>query len=140
MTKETACVFILLCRVLLATEEQWAVSTHGQDVPFQSWQAEGAEAVTGVLVLVPAAATGPQIPSAPSNPLPTTNHQPTPANQTMTRLNVEHPTSNFQRRTKEPAGKSNIFSSTSTFDVGRSMFDVPIPSPDGETKTNMTKK
>ena len=65
------------------------------------------------------------------------HHQPNPANPAMTRLNVEHPTSNFQRRTEEPAGKSNIFSSTSTFDVGRSMFDVPIPSPDGETKTQM---
>ena len=43
---------MLLCRVLSAAEEQWAVSSRGVDVPFSSWQAEGAGAGTGVLVLV----------------------------------------------------------------------------------------
>ena len=53
MIKETACLLMLLCCVLSAAEEQWVVSSHGMDVPFSSWQAEGAKADTGVLVLVP---------------------------------------------------------------------------------------
>ncbi len=53
MIKETAYTLILLCCVLSAAEEQWAISSHGLNVPFRSWQTEGAKASTGVLVLVP---------------------------------------------------------------------------------------
>lgn len=53
MIKKNACLLLLLCCVLSAAEEQWAVSSHGMNVPFRSWQAEGARAGTGVLVLVP---------------------------------------------------------------------------------------
>ncbi len=53
MIKETACLLILLCCVLPAAEEQWGVSSHGMDVRFNSWQAEGAKSSAGVLVLVP---------------------------------------------------------------------------------------
>jgi poly(3-hydroxybutyrate) depolymerase len=53
MIKTIICVFTLLCCVLSAAEEQWTVSSRGMDVPFRSWQAEGAKAGTGVLVLVP---------------------------------------------------------------------------------------
>jgi hypothetical protein len=53
MTKQTVCVLILLGRVLSAAEEQWEVSSHGLDVPFRSWEAEGARAGAKALVLVP---------------------------------------------------------------------------------------
>ena len=53
MIKGAVCFLMLLCCVLSAAEEQWAVSSHGMDVPFISWQAEGAKAGAGVLVLVP---------------------------------------------------------------------------------------
>jgi pimeloyl-ACP methyl ester carboxylesterase len=53
MIKETVCLLILLSRVLSATEEQWTVSSHGLDVPFRSWEAEGARAGAKALVLVP---------------------------------------------------------------------------------------
>ncbi len=53
MIKETACLLLFFCRVLSAAEEQWVVTSHSMDVPFRSWQAEGAKAGTGVLVLVP---------------------------------------------------------------------------------------
>lgn len=53
MIKKTACLLLLFCCVLSAAEEQWVVSSHGMDVLFRSWQAEGARAGTGVLVLVP---------------------------------------------------------------------------------------
>jgi poly(3-hydroxybutyrate) depolymerase len=48
----------LICLCLLPAlatgrEEVWTVSSHGLDVPFGSWQADGAAARTGVLVLVP---------------------------------------------------------------------------------------
>ena len=52
MIKATACVLSLLCCVLSAAEEQWAVPLHGRDVPFRMWRADGAKAA-GVLVLVP---------------------------------------------------------------------------------------
>ncbi len=52
MIKETAFMLLLLCCVLSAAEEQWVVSSHGMNVPFNSWQAEGARPGTGgVLVL-----------------------------------------------------------------------------------------
>lgn len=50
MIKAT-CVLGLLCCVLSAAEEQWAVALHGRDVPIRMWRADGAKA--GVLVLVP---------------------------------------------------------------------------------------
>ena len=53
MIKETACLLMLLHCVLSAAEEQWAVSSRDMDVPFRSWQADGAKAGAGVLVLVP---------------------------------------------------------------------------------------
>jgi poly(3-hydroxybutyrate) depolymerase len=53
MIRQTACLLILLCRVLSAAEEQWVVSSHGMEVPFSSWKAEGTKTGTGVLVLVP---------------------------------------------------------------------------------------
>ncbi|MDP3849940.1 MAG: hypothetical protein Q8Q59_05505 [Luteolibacter sp.] len=56
MIQQTACLLILLIRFLSAAEEQWAVSSHGLDVPFRSWEAEGAGAGGGVLVQEPAAA------------------------------------------------------------------------------------
>ena len=62
MIKQTACLLILLSRVLSAGEEQWAVSSRGLDVPFRSWEAEGAGADTGVHVLVPAAAISNKLP------------------------------------------------------------------------------
>jgi dienelactone hydrolase len=40
--------------VLSAAEEQWVISSHGMDVPFNSWHADGASiGIGGVLVLVP---------------------------------------------------------------------------------------
>lgn len=53
MNPGTAIIFFSLHCVALAGEEQWAVSSRGLDVPFSSWEAEGAGAGTGVLVLVP---------------------------------------------------------------------------------------
>ena len=53
MIKETACLLMLLCCVLCAAEGRWTASSHGMDVPFRSWQAEGAWAGTGVLAQVP---------------------------------------------------------------------------------------
>ncbi len=53
MIKQTACFLTLFCCVLSAAEEQWTVASHGMNVPFSSWQADGAKARTGVLVLVP---------------------------------------------------------------------------------------
>jgi dienelactone hydrolase len=53
MIKETACLLSFLCCVLSAAEEQWAVSSRGMDVPFNSWHAEGDKPGAGVLVLVP---------------------------------------------------------------------------------------
>ena len=53
MIKKIAYMLMLLCCALSAAEDQWVVSSHGMDVPFKSWQAEGARAGTGVLVLVP---------------------------------------------------------------------------------------
>jgi poly(3-hydroxybutyrate) depolymerase len=52
MIKATACILSLLCCVLFAAEEQWAVALRGRDVPFRMWRADGAKAA-GVLVLVP---------------------------------------------------------------------------------------
>ena len=37
----------------MAEEESWTIAANGQDVTFRSWEAEGAGAGTGVLVLVP---------------------------------------------------------------------------------------
>jgi hypothetical protein len=68
MIKQTACLLILLIRFLSGTEEQWAVSSRGLDVPFRSWEAEGAGAGTGVLVQKPAAAAA----AAATNQLPPT--------------------------------------------------------------------
>jgi hypothetical protein len=75
MIKQTACLLILLSRVLSAAEEQWAVSARGMDVPFSSWQAAGAGSGTGVLVLVPAAVPVPSPPHPPqqTRSLPPTN-------------------------------------------------------------------
>jgi hypothetical protein len=56
MIKQTVCILLFLCRVLSAVEEPWAVSSRGLDVPFRSWEAEGAGAGAGVLVQEPAAA------------------------------------------------------------------------------------
>jgi pimeloyl-ACP methyl ester carboxylesterase len=53
MIRRIFCILTLLCCVLSASDEQWAVSNHGMNVPFKSWQAEGARVSTGVLVLVP---------------------------------------------------------------------------------------
>ena len=53
MIRRAAFISMFLCRVLLAGEEQWTVSTHGMSVPFRSWEAEGARAGAGVLVLIP---------------------------------------------------------------------------------------
>ncbi len=47
------CLLMRLCCALSAAEEQWTVSSHGMDVPFQSWRAEKSKASAGVLVLVP---------------------------------------------------------------------------------------
>ena len=51
MIQATACILSLLCCVLSAAEEQWAVALNGRDVPFRMWRSDGARA--GVLVLVP---------------------------------------------------------------------------------------
>ena len=53
MIKEITLMLLLLCCVLTAAEEPWTVSSHGMNVPFRSWQAEGARTDAGVLVLVP---------------------------------------------------------------------------------------
>lgn len=53
MSRLTALLFIFLCALLSAGEEQWVVTAGDMDVPFHSWQAEGTGASTGVLVLVP---------------------------------------------------------------------------------------
>ena len=53
MIRETAGLLSFLCCVLSAAEERWAVSAHGMNVPFNSWQPGEARASTGVLVLVP---------------------------------------------------------------------------------------
>jgi poly(3-hydroxybutyrate) depolymerase len=53
MILKIASVFVCFCSVMFAAEEQWSISSHGMNVPFSSWQAEGAKAGAGVLVLVP---------------------------------------------------------------------------------------
>ncbi len=53
MIKQTVSLLTMLCCALSAAEEKWAVSSRGMDVPFRSWQAEGAKAGAGALVLVP---------------------------------------------------------------------------------------
>lgn len=53
MIKINVFLLLLFCGVKSAAEEPWSVSARGMDVPFRSWQAEGARAGTGVLVLVP---------------------------------------------------------------------------------------
>ena len=53
MIQQITYLLSLLCGVLSAAEEQWVVVSHGLNVPFHSWRADGAKASHGVLVLVP---------------------------------------------------------------------------------------
>ncbi|NJR42902.1 MAG: hypothetical protein HC767_09830 [Akkermansiaceae bacterium] len=53
MTRGITCLLVLLCFVLSAAEERWVISSHGMDVSFSSWQADGVKVGAGVLVLVP---------------------------------------------------------------------------------------
>jgi pimeloyl-ACP methyl ester carboxylesterase len=53
MTARILCTLYFVFHAALGAEDQWVVSAGRMDVPFISWQADGAKVGTGVLVLIP---------------------------------------------------------------------------------------